>query len=106
MGAKPTKPYARLLCRMHRIKNLPGPSLQQRAVAPTRLSLGTRAARTAQSPESCLLEIVGLSLGWKQLDSFFVVLNNCTSLWQAPQCYMAHDGVSGSGLGFVCVMIH
>lgn len=86
---------------------LPRPSVQESAVVLNRLSLCTSASRTSESPERAVSwGILDLSLEWKQLDSLFVVLNNCTSLWKGPLCSVAHDRVSGSSLGRICLIIH
>lgn len=50
--------------------------------------------------------ILDLSLAWKHADSLFVVLNNCTFLCKGLLCHVAHDCVSGSSVGWICVVIH
>lgn len=58
-GAKPAKLSAHLLCGMYCIKELARPSVQERAVVLSRLSLCASASRTSQCPESCLMRNLG-----------------------------------------------
>lgn len=54
-----------------------------------------------------LRELNLLSSTWmEQLDSLFLVLNNCAFLWKDLLCPVAHGHVFGSSLGCINMIIH